>query len=176
MESAISSHWVAGPSRTPPMPSQPSLLLLDKRWRGRRERWVAPPNYFNPAGYGIEIIPERIAKPFVLNHHYSGTYPAARLAVGLFRSSAAARELVGVAVFAVGIQPRSIPAYTSYPASAGVELSRFVLLDDVKFNGETYFLARAFRALRDTLSDVDVCLSYADPLERRDPITAAVTK
>lgn len=152
-------------------------VALDKRWRARDERWISPGNLFDENGYGVEIIPDRIAKPFVVEHHYSGTYPASRLAVGLFRATkGAAAEMCGVAVFSVGIQPRSIPAYTGYPAVRGVELGRFVLLDSVGYNGETWFLRRALCALRSSLPDVDVVLSYADPMERRDPITAALQK
>lgn len=148
-----------------------------KRWRARDERWISPAHLFSCAGYGVDIIPDRVAKPFVVAQHYSGTYPATRLAIGLFRGrSAAPAELCGVAVFSVGIQPRSIPAYTGFASHQGVELGRFVLLDDVGFNGETWFLRRAFEALRSTLSGVEVVLSYADPMERRDPITAHVQK
>lgn len=96
-------------------------------------------------------------------HHYSGSYPSARCRVGLFHRS----ELVGVAVFSVGIQPRAVPSWVpGTPPDHGVDLGRFVLLDDVPYNGETWFLARAFGVLRAELPEVEVVLSYSDPMPR----------
>lgn len=49
--------------------------------------------------------------------------------------------------------------------SAGVDLGRFVLLDEVPGNGETWFLARCFERLRkEGLCGV---VSFSDPLPRR---------
>jgi hypothetical protein len=47
-----------------------------------------------------------------------------------------------------------------------VELGRFVLLDSVAGNGETWFLARSFDILRKQHSIVGV-VSFSDPLQRR---------
>lgn len=110
---------------------------------------------------------EKPARDFVTHHHYSRSFPAARLRVGLYRSRPFnSPELVGVAIFGVCIQPRAIVAHAKVPASEGVELSRFVLLDDVEANGETWFLARAFKHLRREKPDVRVVLAYSDPVER----------
>jgi hypothetical protein len=152
------------------------IFDFEKRWRDRRERWIPSTAPFDPRCFGVEIVPERVAKPFVRVEHYSGTFPAARLSVGLFRASAGGRELVGVAVFSVGMQPKAIGRYSGLPAAAGVELGRFVLRPDVGFNGESWFLSRAFAALRAEKPGVRVVLSYADPLERRDPVTDAIVK
>ena len=43
-----------------------------------------------------------------------------------------------------------------------------VLLDAVPGNGESWFLGRCFRLLRQLLPEVQGVLSYCDPLERRD--------
>lgn len=139
---------------------------------------------YRPAGepidtsrYGVEVISEREARVFVEQHHYSHTFPACRFAVGLFeqRSSWFAPELVGVAVFSIGVQPGSFSRYGLLPdgisakdaARRGVELGRFVLLDDVRANGETWFLARARALLREEKPEVEVVLSYSDPVPRR---------
>jgi hypothetical protein len=59
-----------------------------------------------------------------------------------------------------------IPAHTGLAPAAGAELGRFVCLDSVLFNGESWFLPRAF-ALLAAEKDVAGVVSYADPLERR---------
>jgi hypothetical protein len=134
-----------------------------QRWRERRERYRPAGERIDPSRYGVEILPDdRRAKAFVVAHHYSGTFPAARVRVGLFRM----RELVGVAVFSVPQQRAALPRWTGTTEVDGVELGRFVLLDDVPGNGESWFLARAFRALRAERPTVRAVLSYSDPLPR----------
>lgn len=148
------------------------LHLFDKRWRAREERWVRPDRpVFDPAGFGVEAMPgarEAHARAFVAEHHYSGTYPASRLAVGLFRKDGpcAAVRLVGVSVFSMGI-PCAVAKHTGMPGLAGIECGRFVCLPEVAYNGETWFQARAFAALQAEKTEVRSVLSYADPLERR---------
>jgi len=63
------------------------------------------------------------------------------------------------------------------PASAGVELGRFVLLDHelLAANAETWFLARAFRFARRELSAAGI-VAYCDPLPRVDGSGAVVKR
>jgi hypothetical protein len=69
---------------------------VTQRWRARRDS-------YRPVGEPIhtrlyEVAPIAIdgpAKDFVIHHHYSGSYPAARFRFGLYRH----QVLVGVAVF-----------------------------------------------------------------------------
>lgn len=132
-----------------------------QRWRNRRESYRPAGEPIDPARYGVEVLPDDArAKAFVEAHHYAASFPAARCRIGMFRM----RELVGVAVFSVPAQQAAIPRWTG--TSDGVELGRFVLLDDVPANGETWFLSRAFRALAQELPDVRTVLSYSDPLPR----------
>lgn len=49
---------------------------------------------------------------------------------------------------------------------AGVELGRLVLLDEVEANGESWFVARALRQLREVLPQVQTVVSYSDPVPR----------
>lgn len=143
---------------------QQLALPLAQRWREQRCRWRRPGELFNPSAYGVEVIDsDRIAKSFVERHHYSGTYPAARFRVGLYRM----RELVGVAVFSNPMSQRVIPKWTGLADPLdGVELGRLVLLDDVAYNGESWFLARAFKALV-AEKGIRAVLSCADPVPRR---------
>lgn len=138
-----------------------------QRWRCRRDTYRPAGEPIDPSRYGVEPIErEGVAKAFVVAHHYEGSFPAARVRVGLYRSQRFhTAELVGVAVFSVPAQPASIPRWTG--TDAGVCLGRLVLLDDVPANGETWFLARAFRALELQAPDVRAVLSYSDPVARR---------
>lgn len=133
-----------------------------QRWRGRRASYRPAGEPIDPSRYGVEVIPDdNTAKGFVVEHHYAASYPAARVRVGLYRLG---DGLVGVAVFSVPCNPKTLAKYTT--AADGVELGRLVLLDDVPANGETWFLARAFRALRSEKPGVGAVLSYSDPCVR----------
>lgn len=140
---------------------------MTQRWLHRTDRYRPEGETIDPSRYGVEVMPDdRRAKAFVVAHHYSMSYPAARLRVGLYRALGGhvAPELCGVAVFSVPAQAAAIPRWTG--TEQGVELGRFVLLHDVPAMGETWFLARAFRALQLELPAVRAVLSYSDPLPR----------
>lgn len=132
------------------------------------QRWLGGRDSYRPAGeplpthmFGCEEINEATAKRFVETHHYSHSYPAARVRVGLFRVGFG---LVGVAVFSQPMNKATVPKYLA--AQDGCELGRFVLRDDVEANGETWFLARAFKILRKDHSHLGGIVSYSDPLPR----------
>lgn len=70
-------------------------------------------------------------------------------------------RLVGVAVFSVPVNDRSITnVFPVHPLEA-TDLGRFVLLDGVPANGETWFLARCFELLR--VAGIRGLISMADP-------------
>lgn len=147
------------------------VYLADKRWSDRRERWVRHVALINPLEFGVEVVREKHAKAFITAHHYSGTMVAARLCVGLYRKTGVdASRLVGVAAFSVPMQGAAITRYTGFNPENGVELGRFVLLPEVAFNGESWFLSRAFKLLKQEKggrNGVRSIISYADPMERR---------
>ena len=143
-------------------------MLVDRcqRFEHRRERYRPAGELIDASRFEVEPIEELAAKRFVETHHYSGSYPAACVRVGLFRRSLGhVRELVGVAVFSVPPQPRAIPRWTG--TGDGLELGRLVLLHDVPGNGESWFLGRAFRVLQSQRPKLRAVLSYADPMARR---------
>ena len=141
---------------------------MGKRWLYREERWVARGEVIRPAEFGVDVLSERMSRALILEHHYSGSFPAARLSVGLFRKTGVSTSrVVGTAVFSVPIQAASITRYSGLLPSQGVELGRFVCTPDVAFNGETWFLRRALALLRQVKPEVRAVVSYADPMERR---------
>lgn len=139
-----------------------------QRWRERRTSYRPAGEPIDPARYSVALLDrDRDARDFVVRHHYAASYPAARLRVGLFRDRGAvwSPELVGVCVFGVPMSQAVMPKWLGADVE-GVELSRLVLLDEVPANGETWFLARAFRLLRSALPEVRGVLSFSDPVER----------
>jgi len=135
-----------------------------QRWRDRRDVYRPAGETIRTAAYDVEpIADDRTARAFVERHHYSGTYPAARFRVGLYRRA----ELVGVAVFSHPCNDRVLTnVFPRLSARDAVELGRFVLLDEVPANGETWFLARAFDVLR--AAGIRGVVSFSDPVARTD--------
>lgn len=136
---------------------------MTQRWRSGRASYRPKGEPIDPSHYEVSEMDEAPAKAFVIANHYSSSYPAARVRVGLYRSG----ELVGVAVFS---QPPAQAVLDILPngRAEGVELGRLVLLDDVPANGESWFLARAFAILRTRAGQrFTSVLSHADPLQRR---------
>lgn len=142
-------------------------VSLCQRWRNGRDGYRPAGEVIDVSRYAVAPVEEVTAKAFVERHHYSGSYPAARHRVGLFRKRPYHQdELVGVAVFSVPMNNAVIRAYTGLSAEQGCELGRFVLLDDVEANGETWFLARALRSLVQAKPKVRGVVSYSDPMPR----------
>jgi hypothetical protein len=136
----------------------------NQRWRERKAHYRNPDEQINPLRYAVAAIgSDKVAKAFVTEHHYSGTYPAARFRFGLYRAAA----LVGVAVFTV--PPRDLVLTKVFggavPVAELTELGRFVLLDDVPGNGETWFAARAYELLRRD-HGIRGVVSFSDPTPR----------
>ena len=129
-----------------------------QRWRDHRDSYRPARETIKTKEYEVAPIREdRIAKGFVLEHHYASSYPAARFRFGLYHGG----QLCGVAVFSV---PANYHTFSCLPGErqANVELGRFVLLDEVPANGETWFLARAFRLLVEAKPEIRAVLSYSD--------------
>jgi len=150
-------------------PNPPEQLSFSwcQRWRNRRTSYRPAREVINPAHFDAQPIDESVAKSFIVQHHYSGSYPAAVFRAGLFRKRPFnTAELVGVAVFSVPCNNHVVPYYTGEPANNGIEIGRFALEDSVEANGETFFLRRAFRLLREVKPQYQTVIAYADPMPR----------
>ncbi len=134
---------------------------MNQRWLFGHAAYRRPTEPIRTAEYDVAAIADDATpKAFVATHHYAGTYPAARFRYGLYRRG----DLVGVAVFSHPCSDRVLTNVFPGEARASVELGRFVLLDEVPGNGETWFLARCFEALRqDGIAGV---VSFSDPVAR----------
>ena len=114
------------------------LPLFNQRWRLRRDSYRPAGEPINPRLYEVaELAGDRESKAFILTHHYSASYPSARFRFGLFTGG----ELVGGAIFSHPCTDRVLTSVFPVSASESVELGRFVLLDTVPANGESWFLA-----------------------------------
>lgn len=133
-----------------------------QRWRNGRGSYRPAGEPIRTSDFDVQpIAKDNPAKAFVCAHHYSASYPAARFRFGLYRSG----ELVGVAVFSEPANRLSL-ACLPCPVTDATELGRFVLLDDVPANGETWFLARCFGLL--AAEGVAGVISFSDPMPRSD--------
>ena len=133
-----------------------------QRWRERRDSYRPNGEVMNPREYEVSALPTATAKAFVISHHYSGTFPAARRSFALHRRG----QLVGVAVFSHPASNAVLTKVFDGPAKESIELGRFVLLDEVPANGETWFLARTFEALRK--EGFRGVVAFSDPVPRTD--------
>lgn len=139
-----------------------------QRWTKRRHTWKHPSDGgFDPTRYRVEPVHETDAGLFVITNHYAASMPAASHCYGLRQDG----QLVGAAVLSVPMQQSVLtnvfPDLEPYEES--LELGRFVLLDDVPANGESWFLGQMFG-----LAEVDGVrgiVSFADPVQRRRIVT-----
>lgn len=131
------------------------------------QRWLMGRDSRRPAGEPIRTAEYEVlesdsdadARAFVEQHHYSRSYPAARFRFHLYHRGA----LSGVAVFSQPMTAAVTANVFPFAPLAMVDLGRFVLLDEVPGNGESWFLARAFEQLRGRVRGV---VSFSDPTPR----------
>lgn len=149
--------------RSLPLPG----IEQSQRWFEGRTSFRLSREPINPAQFGVEFVDYATAKRFVCRHHYSGTFSPNISSFGLFRKdSNSTSRLVGVATFAPASNINSVSRWTGIEFAAGAELARFVLLDEVAGNGESWFLTRALTAFKLVRPAVKVVLSYSDPVPR----------
>ena len=149
---------------------QIDLFAQCQRWHRQRASYRPAGEPFDPRRAAVEPIDEQTAKAFVIEHHYSGSYPAARFRAGVFvKEPFQAAQLAGVGVFSVPMTQAVVGAY--FPGlrpEEGIEIGRYVLADALAANAETWAMARMRRLLRQALPEVRGIVAYCDPVERRD--------
>jgi hypothetical protein len=135
------------------------------------QRWASGNEFRLPAGrdlfvadarYTVDIAPHAMSKAFIVEHHYAHSFPSSVVRVGLWRD----RTLVGLANFGNPSNERVIPCWTDLGPRDGLELNRLLLLPEIGYGGESWFIRRALALVR-AIKPIRVVLSYADPVERR---------
>lgn len=135
-------------------------MSLNQRWRSHRSHYRPAGEVIITSEYEVAPCARDDARAFVVEHHYSGSFPAARRCFGLYRRG----SLAGVAVYSQPMHDAVLTRAFGGAARESLELGRFVLLDEVPGNGETWFLARCFAALRS--EGFRGVLAYSDPVPR----------
>lgn len=136
--------------------------MPNQRWNEGRSSYRPAGEVIQTSDYDVEpIFDDKEPKAFVERHHYSGTYPAARFRFGLYHKGV----LSGVAIFSHPCNDRVLTkVFPVEDPKMAVELGRFVLLDHVPSNGETWALARCFEFLR--VFGIAGVISFSDPMPR----------
>lgn len=136
-------------------------MIVDHVQRQTERRISRRPAHepIRPSEYEAAIIEPGDAKAFVVRHHYAGTCGPTAHPIGLYRFGA----LVGVACFGpLASTAAHRLVFPTLDQRRGVTLSRFVLLDEVPANGESWFIARCHELLRERgVVGVETC---ADPV------------
>lgn len=137
-----------------------------QRWRAGRASYRPAREVIDPSHYFVAEVGELQAKRFIQRHHYSHSYPASRRRFAMWDLSGRSDEpeMVGVAVFGVPVRAAVIERVLPGDWRDSLELSRLVLLDRVEANAESWFIARAFRVLRD--DGIIGVVSFSDPMPR----------
>ncbi len=180
-----SDHFPMGQTGDLPAAGVQQLLPLgpayanSQRWLDGRDSFRPSRERIRPEEFAVEPLDRMSAKRFVERHHYSHTfvYELKNGSFGLWHKKGLnPARLVGVASFSTPSNPGSIMRWAGLDDfRTGAELGRFVLLDEVAGNGESYFLARALRGLKQEHPELRVILSYSDPVPRRNLDTGALT-
>lgn len=151
------------------------IVQSTQRWRDRSQRWLPVDSQrFDPARYSVRRLDEPTAETFVCRHHYSSSWPAARLRYGLhdLRANTGSAALVGVVVLGIPMSKKVLtnPFPTLEPYAESLELSRLILLDEVPANAESWFCAEVFRQAAQV--GVRGVVAFADPEPRWRRTTA----
>lgn len=141
-------------------------LDFSLRWNRGRARFVPDRPVLDPERYAVRPIEERTAFAFCDKEHYAGRGAPTRLCVGLFERGGG-ETLVGVATFAVLMQPAAARRWCGQDARYVPELNRLCLRDG-PFNEESWFVRRCQRIVRERLPEARCLISYADPMPRRN--------
>ncbi len=140
-----------------------------QRWFRGRANYRPSQEPIDPTKFTVEHLDRQIAKAFIETHHYSHSFPYEITSFGLFHkpNGLERSSLAGVASFSTASNPCTFDRWVGLSSfRQGCELGRFVLLDFVGGNGETFFLSRAFRLLKQARPELLFVLSYSDPVPR----------
>lgn len=110
----------------------------------------------------VNVISREIAKPFVIENHYTQAFGKATLICGMWRDD----KLVGVITFG---QPsgRLVASSLGETEQTCFEFLRMVVLDDEP-TSRTYFMGRAIKILRQKFPKVKKLVTYADQTQGHD--------
>lgn len=157
-------------------------MSVSQRWRNRAESYrPSDDDAFVPRHHEIHLLvgagSDNTARRFVEEHHYSGSLPNSSsyrfLLIDTRRPSWGDEQgVVGVAAFGMPAGPRVLQSsfgFLDSPKDQSCELTRLVLLDEVRKHGESWFVARCMEHLR-RHTDMRGIVSFSDPVPRIDAV------
>ena len=134
-------------------------VLVYRHRHGEDVSVYATPELIRPSAYDAVALDPTTAKAFVERHHYAGSCSSSSHTFGLYERG----ELAGVAVFGALVSMNAHRfVFGDLGTKEAVTLGRFVLVDSVPGNGESWFIARCFAMLRERR--VVAVESCADPV------------
>lgn len=123
-------------------------MITDKsqRWTERRESYRRDSDRFDPSTADVALLDHDTATAFVDRHHYSGSCSPTAHPIGLLVRG----EHVGTAVFGPTASTNAHVAVfgSAYTQKQCVTLGRFVLIESVGKNAESWFIGQCFDLLR----------------------------
>lgn len=149
--------------------------MTAQRWREGQDSYRPKDDErFEPEFHEVVLVPgDNDVAPFVRGHHYSASCPNS----GRFRFLLIDRRrpswgdeagVVGAAVFGTPSGPQVLKSafpFLETPDKKAAELQRLVLLDNVRKNGESWFVARCFDHFRRG-GELEAIVSFSDPVPR----------
>lgn len=122
----------------------------------------------------LRQINKKVAKEFIVRHHYSHRFSSCRYALGIYYLeeedhpffSGENESLIGVMIYGHPVLNRAIQSLTdddSLETHEVLELTRLVILDGYGKNIESHAIAQSFKWLKENDPSVKILISYADP-------------
>ncbi len=134
-----------------------------QRWLEGQDSYAVPNSVIRTSDFEVAPIDDdNTARAFIEQHHYSGSYPSARFRYGLYKGP----RLVGVAVYSHPVRDVVLTKVFGGEATNSTELGRFVLLDGIEDNGESWFFARTRELLAREDPTLRGIVSFSDPFVR----------
>ena len=113
-------------------------------------------NRLDKSRVDVRPINSSVARDIVLKHHYSHTWPVAKLSMGLYVDS----KLNAVIVYGLSASAR-MPG--SLPSEKYWELQRLFSFDWAGKNTESFLISKSIKYIKNNHPEIECLVSFADP-------------
>lgn len=116
-------------------------------------------NYFN-SNYTVRLVEQKIAKQFIIEKHYSHSYPVGCVNLGAYYGE----ELIGIIVFGMSCQAKMASSIVPILNQGDYyELQRLYVDDCTKTGFETWFVSKSISWIKENRPNIVMLVSFADP-------------
>jgi hypothetical protein len=113
------------------------------------------------SNYRVEQLEYKVARGFIILHHYAHTFPASCVRLGAYDPSG---ELIGVIVYGMPCQPKLAQSIVPLLNQGDIyELQRLFVKDCTPKNFESWFISRTIDWLKENKTQIKMLVSFADP-------------